>query len=246
MNAPRLIQENLNPNGRAPYSAKGPVKPTRATRLPAKKSMFSFRGFTYDPERHRQLVFESNLEYQAATIMSADRRLKDIEDQPAAVRFVAANGKIKRHTFDFRITTVTGERFALAIKPFAKVERSGLPEIITAIRQQVGQDFADHYLIRTEREFSREAYVTARLKLRSRQVANSDQVAALAGRVTDLTGPTTIIDFLELCGSGLESFMDAIALIDCGVLAMVHPASALCELSFIKRPSNPFTPEHQS
>lgn len=195
--------------------------PSTASRLPPARSRGFCRGAMVDPNSNRALVFESSLERNLALMLMADRRVTHIQDQPEAVHYRTPDGRFHRHTFDFLATLVDGTRVAIAVKPTAKVERSGITAVLDLIRTQV-PNFADRFVLRTEKHITKTRAANAQLIVRSRRGRNEDDVTAVRTVVASLTGSMRIDDIVTLSNLGGRGFNAVICLIDDGVLAPVR------------------------
>lgn len=209
---------------------------TVATRKLTAPSRGHSRGFVMDPINDRQLVFESMLECSLAQILVADRRVAKIEDQPAAVSYLDDRGRLRRHTFDFRVTTRIGKRLAIAVKPSARVDRSGLPRILQQIEMQTGNAFADHFLIRTEEILTSNRRFNADFVIRSLRARNDDDVEAVRTIARSLNGAVEVRDVVALSGLGARGLCAVACLIYEGVLqiAGTYRIGPYCPVRFVR------------
>jgi hypothetical protein len=197
-----------------------PPAPSIASRLPPARSRGSCRGFIVDPGSNRAIVYESTLERDFACILAADRRVAHIHDQPPAVTYATRDGRRHRHTFDFRFSKVDGTSIAVAIKPSEKVDRSGIREILALIQDQA-RDFADRFLLRTERHITKTQAYNARFILQARRLRDDAGVAALQNIVSTLNGSARISDLVSASGLGAHGLTAIACLIDEGALQLV-------------------------
>ncbi|KJS34803.1 MAG: hypothetical protein VR70_17005 [Rhodospirillaceae bacterium BRH_c57] len=157
-----------------------------------------------------------------------------IADQPPAVHYVTPDGRTRGHTFDFLVRTVDGRRLAIAVKPEAKVERSGIQATLSLVRAQVGSRFADAYLLRTDRHITRERVFNAQLLLRSRVCRIEADVAAVWAIAGTLPGKFRLADIVAHAGIGARGFNAVICLIDDGRLEPGE-ASKIGYLTYLRR-----------
>jgi hypothetical protein len=200
-----------------------PIRPSIASRRPAMKSRGSCRGAIIDYADNRELYFESNLEAGLAYMLVARNDVARVVDQPPAVAYTDSNGKAREHTFDFMAVTADGVHIAFAVKPEAKVEKSGIRTTLELIRQQVGARFADRYLLRTEKHITRDRVFNARLILHARRGRNQEDVARLKDIVATLHGDVRINDVVGLSGLGGRGFYALVNLIGDGALELAGP-----------------------
>jgi len=192
-----------------------------ASRLPPARSKGFCRGSVVSQAANRALVYESALERDFACILLADRRIAAIHDQPPPVTYRTADGVSHRHTFDFLVTTVDGRRLAFAVKPLARVEKSGIKDILALAAAQAPRDFADRFLLRTERQITKDRAFNARLILRSRRGRNDNDVETLRQLASSLRGSVSIRELVAASGFGARGWNSVICLIDEGVLNIV-------------------------
>jgi hypothetical protein len=159
------------------------------------------------------------MERDFAHILMTDRRVVDIRDQPPAVQYVDGEGKLRKHTFDFLATLVSGERVAYAVKPEAKVEKSGIKLTLAAIRAQV-PGFADRIALRTERQITKIRGHNARTILRARRLRNQDDVREALSTVEKLHGYVRFGDLVATSQLEGRAWTALVCLIDEGVLEL--------------------------
>lgn len=146
-----------------------PPLPSRATRDVMKASTASSRGFLplYLPavKWFRQVFYESIPEkhFLLQTWLRPD--FHDVWEQPPAVPFVNERGKRTHHTFDFLVTLSGGEKIAVAIKPWVKVQQYNFKHTLRLVKAQLPKGFADDVALITERQLNRAQSAKAQLKL---------------------------------------------------------------------------------
>lgn len=198
-----------------------PTCPSTGSRRPSRKGKGSVRGSLVDKNSGREIVFESRLERGIAEMLLARRDVREVFDQPSAVSYVAVGGLQRQHTFDFLAITTDGMRLAIAVKPAAKVERSGIQETLDRIREQVGSQFADAYLLRTDQHITPDRVYNARLILRSRRCRDEGDIDTVWAIVGDLAGTFRIADVVMHSKLGARGFNGLVCLIDDGWLEPV-------------------------
>ena len=186
-------------------------------RRPPSKGIGNFRGSTVDPAE-REIVLESTLEYAAANIALADRRVKKLLPQVGRVHYSDADGEARHTTFDFVAASHGRSTLAIAIKPKRKLASSGIEDTVAAIREQ-HPDYSDEVVIWTEEELPRFAEHNAALVLRSRKLRNADDVDLLKDLVNRLHGTVHLRQLIRCSPMGRARALTAIVnLIDEGVL----------------------------
>lgn len=186
-------------------------------RRPPSKGIGNFRGSTVDAAG-REIVLESTLEYAAANLALADRRVKKLLPQVGRVHYSDADGEARHTTFDFVAASHGGSTLAIAIKPKRRLASSGIEETVAAIREQ-HPDFSDEVVVWTENELPRFAEHNAALVLRSRKLRNGDDVARLKDVVSRLHGTVDLRQLVRCSPLGHARTLTAIVnLIDEGAL----------------------------
>lgn len=191
---------------------------SRASRPMPLRSTVSYRGTIVDRTRNRAFNYESLLERDFLYVTLATRDVADVHEQPPAVYYKDQSGRQKKHTFDALLLLRDGRRVAVALKPSGRVARSGIQSTLELIRAQVGPNFADLYVLRTEQHAHPDDAADARLVLRARGFADpmADRIAVeLAAK---LDGWCRLGDLARAIGAGGSGFNAAVRLIGSGVL----------------------------
>lgn len=190
-------------------------------RRPPTKGIANFRGSTTDANG-REIVLESTLEYAAATIALAHRRVKKVSPQVGRVDYSDTDGDSRYTTFDFVVSSHRDTTLAIAIKPKRKVASSGIASTVAAIRDQ-HPEFSDEIVIWTEDQMPRCAEYNAGLVLRSRKLRNDDDVSLIKELVGKLHGIVDLGQLVRQSPLGHARSLTAIVnLIDEGVLIAMN------------------------
>lgn len=212
------LEDNQRPAQKPTQSSSywRPPGPSVATRIPSRRSRFSGRSSIVGGAEPRRIYCEGGLEEKAAYVFVAHRDIADVEEQPAAVRFTDHNGVPSKHTFDFRLTLITGRRLAVQIKP-AKFEAKWRP-IVQLIARQMPRRFADAAVLLTEKNLHPDLVHNAMLihaVRRDPPGSHDEQMRELAGR---LKGRARIGDLVEHSGLAGRGFRAVVRLIADGKL----------------------------
>lgn len=151
-------------------------------------------------------------------ILLADHSVQDVWEQPQPVFYKDSLGKLRKHTFDFLITKKDGERIAVDVKPYHRVGPSGLRNALMAIKEQIGDDFADKYCICTEAEITRELAENSRLILRCRSMWVSSNVTKMARFAETINGAVMIGELMYHSDLKNDAMPAIVNLIDVGFL----------------------------
>ena len=171
-----------------------------------------------DHARNREFVYESTLERDFLVVSLASPEVVDIHEQPPPVSFVHDDGRVAWHTFDMLLRLRDGRRAATDVKPKGKVVRSGILEVHRLIREQVGAQFADLYLVRTEDHVHPDDVADGELLLKARRLADSDADSTVSRLVGCLHGWCRMSDLVLAAGIGGPAFNAAVRLVGDGVL----------------------------
>ena len=132
--------------------------------------------------------------------------------------YLDETGRRACHTFDVLVAMKTGTRIAVDIKPRDKVERSRVAVVQRLIREQVGTDFADKYVVRTEDHLHPDDVADARWILRARRLANAAADAAVASLLPSMHGWCRLSDLVAAAGMGAAAFNAAVRAIANGFI----------------------------
>lgn len=221
-----------NPYGR--YDAGGgwiPPSASTASRRPSVRSKGSLRSFMVNHGDQREIVAESGIERDLAAVLCADRRIVHVEDQPPPLRLRIDDRQVRR-TFDFRVTMRDGRRIAIAVKPAAKIERSGIQTVIDQAENQAPW-FADRFMIVDETKVTRTMGNLAREILHARRFKNEEHIAAVRAAIETVHGTLLIRDLVRLSGVGAPAWWAILYLI--GEEELIHDGDGMPTLCTLVR-----------
>src|SRR3546814_5647669 len=118
------------------------------------------------------------------------------------VRYVAADGSVRLHTFDFLVLGKNGQRVAIAVKPENMVESSGILETLACIEQRMPKRFAHAIRLCTRKQISSDRAKDARTILRYRSTRNENDIAAVLQLMNSLGGAVRIDELIDKSGIG--------------------------------------------
>ncbi|EEY07033.1 conserved hypothetical protein, partial [Brucella pinnipedialis M163/99/10] len=131
---------------------------SRSTRHISPRSKASLRGTLIAQlpadDHPRRIVFESKLEQRVLHLLLACRNVHDIWDQPPFVTYRNAEGKQKRHVFDFLATLKNGRRVAIAVKPSSRAKSRSFRRELQYIRTGTSLAFAHDVVLMTDQSFT--------------------------------------------------------------------------------------------
>lgn len=183
---------------------------SRATRFPSLRTKISLHGtmvmWLPADDRPRCKVFESNLEKNTLYLLGARRDVHDVWDQPPAVKFLDAHGKMREHTFDFRVELTSGECVAIAVKPWARVVKTNFQTELAYVRAMMPLSFANRVILVTELNLDKTEVRNAAMFHEFRQHEDAEADEAVDAITADLTTPTAINDIVTQSGLGARAF----------------------------------------
>ena len=115
-------------------------------------SAYSVHGWDFFDRT--KVWYESELELTFARLAKMRRDVAGIAEQPPAVRYIDDDGVEHPHTFDFLLKMKNGTRGFVAVKPFGRVEQTGVGRVVELIAEQISPSLADWTLLFTEHDLS--------------------------------------------------------------------------------------------
>jgi hypothetical protein len=194
-----------------------PTLPSLTSRQLSLKDRHVCRGFAV--YQNRLLVFESHLELMVFYLLAMLPGVATIFDQPKAVEYIDDAGRLRHHTFDFLIVMHDGTRIYIAVKPSARVIKSGIQHTIELIAGQLPVGTADSIKLITDADFTRADRFNASQAFECSRfpIAEHDD---LVDRITaEMIGAVRINDLVEVSGVGGGAFRAVVRLISRGIFA---------------------------
>lgn len=148
--------------------------------------------------------FESQLEYWILLALLARWDVVDVWEQPTPVEYVDDDGVKCTHTFDFLVTLRDGRRIAVAVKPAAKVESTGIKRIVDLIAEQMSPAFAGYVTLVTDKSLTIDDRINAQLIHAVSDDNEPEDDAVVARLVKKLRGETTVGKLVA--ASGLDGY----------------------------------------
>ncbi|MCF1433200.1 hypothetical protein GOZ97_16550 [Agrobacterium vitis] len=205
-------------------------------RVASTKSPFSARGRTVNHGDDRTMFFESNLERRTALILQAHPDIAEVRAQWPTVKWIAADGSRRRHTFDFWVRRTDGISMAVAVKPKKYVEKYGLLPMLARIHGQGAMAmFADDVTVITEDYANQNSEANAKRILLSRRVRNHDEVEIARNVVEQMDGPERFSELFRGANSEAARRIALWCLIDEGCLAASDPSERISDHTIMIR-----------
>ncbi|WP_237478680.1 Tn7 transposase TnsA N-terminal domain-containing protein [Lichenibacterium dinghuense] len=190
------------------------LRPSTATRIPGAPSKGSGRGTVVGPDL-RKLLAESFLEYAVMLALLACTWVRNVWEQPTAVRYVA-EGRPMSHTFDLLLETTDGRRILVEVKPSEIADREGTRELVDLIASQLAVGVADAATLVTELQVPPDVLHDADLISSSRRHPSPDNDRRFLAALP--VGGATIAETCVASGLRGEGMRAAARLIGAGAL----------------------------
>jgi len=175
-------------------------------------SAYSVHGWDFFDGR--KVWYEAELELTFALLARMRPGVAGIAEQPPAVRYIDDDGVEHRHTFDFLVKMKNGTRGFVAVKPFARVEKTGVGRVVELTAEQISPSLADWTLLFTEQDLSPIDLFNARAIHHARRDPWPEDDAAVAKVLARLKGEITIGELAaksRLGGYGFDAVVRAIS-----------------------------------
>lgn len=211
-----------------------PPERSRASRIVTKPSRGGSRVTIVAGSPEREFHLESHLESNATYVLLAQHETADLQEQPPAVTYEDAEGRTRRHTFDFLQTLRNGTRILVAVKPWRRAIEKDLPRTLRLIAEQLGKgdlDIADRVALLTDRRLGRDVVHNAKLILSTRRDVDLEADAAVGEIVAALQGETTLRHIARASGYDGRGFRACVRLIAEGRLVVPEAARLAPETS---------------
>lgn len=185
--------------------------PSLSSREITLHSAYSVHGWDFIDDR--KVWYEAELELTFALLARMREDVEGIAEQPPLVRYIDDDGVERRHTFDFLLKMKNGTRGFVAVKPFARVEETGVGRIVELTAEQISPTLADWTLLFTEQDLSPVDLFNARVIHHARRDPWPEDDAAMAKLLGRLKGEITIGELAaksRLGGYGFDAVVRAI------------------------------------
>ncbi|CAA2137607.1 TnsA endonuclease N-terminal domain-containing protein [Methylobacterium bullatum] len=211
--------------------------PSRASRSTIRPSKGSARVTIIAGNPPREIRLESDLEANVAYVALTDRRIVDVCEQPPAIHYEDPQGRLRKHTFDFLLTTLEGTRILVAVKPSRRAVAKDLEATLRQIAQQIPTSTAHKVLLVTEKKLGRDKVHNAKLIHAVRRDPDPDAEAAVSSFVETLNGSITIGDLVKATGLAARGFSACVRLIDREILIPIRPQRINYQLCVSRAPT---------
>ncbi|EAV42773.1 hypothetical protein SIAM614_15552 [Stappia aggregata IAM 12614] len=188
-------------------------KPSKRSRRGTLKSSASSRSFYPNDTLDSWAFCESTLERELLTIVLVHPSVVGVQEQPEAVTYIDDDGKERTHTFDFRIRLCDGRTIVVDVKADSRRLKSGIDEVHRLIQEQ-HPGYADKFIVRTDREISRDGVRNAELILRARTLWDEEAIEELRRHLASMHGVFRLASLVALFDSEAAGFNAVLNLID--------------------------------
>lgn len=202
-----------------------------ASRFPALKSRETCRGFAI--VQNRVVHFESHLELMVLFMLALRMETAKLLEQPTA--FTYRDGEVlRRHTFDFLVITRDGRNKYVAVKPAARVARSGIKRTLGLIVAQLPLNSNTSVHLVTDADFTYADRYNATQAFDFCRFPNKPHDETMATIASEIVGSARIADLVEFSGLGAEGFRSIVRLIVNGQLAAASPRERITYASLVR------------
>lgn len=200
-----------------------PPQPSRATLLPPARSRGSFRSSlvlrTKADKEDRVFYTHSRGERNCILLYAARPDVYDIWEQPNRLSY-DSDGKIRHHTPDFLVTLRSGKKVAVAYRPEERAKAEYRREL-RELAEQMPADYADKFMLVTDRSFTREQAYNADLFHKFRRFPDPEADLALSDVLKAFVGQISIEDLCRLLGLAGRSFAAVVRAIFGGSVSQI-------------------------
>jgi hypothetical protein len=194
------------------FGGEFPPLPSRSTRKIPKKSRGSSRGNSpidlpaNTEDRLRIIQLESKLEERVMWIILANWPLYDLQEQPPALTYRGADGKIGIHIPDFLATLLCGRRIAVAVKPTKKARKPEFIRQLKCIRKSLPKTYADDFLLFTDANFTLAEALNAQRFCTFRRYVSGTDLAELDAEIMRCRFPVAVMPLAERLEGQIAGF----------------------------------------
>jgi TnsA endonuclease N terminal len=182
-----------------------------------------------------KIWFESQLEYWVLLVLLARSDVIDVWEQPTPVEYVDDDGVVCTHTFDFLVTLRDGTRIAIAVKPAAKVDSTGIKRAVELIAEQMSPAFAGYVKLVTDKSFNIADRINAQLIHAVSDDNEPEDDAVVAKLVKKLRGETTVEKLVAASGLKGYGFRAVVRSIGAGHLTLTDKNCAIDDDTVVAR-----------
>ena len=183
--SPRSALPPANAKGCQPTTSCPPIRltaPSRASRIPPRRSRGSHCGTIVAMPTPRALHYESKLEANVAVVLLARPDFVDLQEQLPALSYIDLAGKPSKIHFDLLLKVRNGSRIAISVKPRQLAEKTNHAATIKHIAKQMPRRFATHAMLMTEYDASDAAVYNAPSYCRCAAIRRARQPRSLPRR----------------------------------------------------------------
>ncbi|WP_423992381.1 TnsA endonuclease N-terminal domain-containing protein [Halocynthiibacter sp.] len=123
--------------------------------------------------------------------------LYDLREQPPALTYRGADGKIRMHTPDFLATLRCGRRIAIAVKPAKNTRKPEFVRQLKCIRKSLPKTYADDFLLFTDANFTLTEALNAQRFCTFRRYVSAADLEQLDAELARCAFPITLMSLAE-------------------------------------------------
>ncbi|WP_374312866.1 hypothetical protein [Dongia sp.] len=155
-------------------------------------------------------------------MMLVNRNVISIQDRPAPVSYVTADGEICECKFDYLVDYADGTRTAFVVQYEGTMERFHIREKIEAARHQLGRKFANKVVVHSEQTITADMAKNAEILWACGGIPVHQIYAPLRELASTLNGAVKIGVLMTMFADVDGIFRHVVSLIDNGYLALAN------------------------
>lgn len=152
------------------------------------------------------LHFESKLELMVIMFLLGRGDVVEIWDQPPQINYLKSDGRIGKHTYDFRVVLSDGSTVAIAVKPEEKAARAAFKSVIARVAQATPKSFANDVVVMSDADFTRAQVVNATRYFEFSKDADLKADRAVQDAIVNLNGAASIDGIVTQTGLGGRAY----------------------------------------
>jgi hypothetical protein len=145
-----------------------------------------------------------------------------VVEQTPRIEYVDADGIVREHYFDLKVTKTCGTSVAIDFKPSRLVKKSAIRELHRLIAPQMSPRDADNILLMTERMYSRVDKLNATLMHTMARQDYPDDDEKIRRLIARMTAPEAISDIVKKSRLAAYGFGAVVRAISAGSLRMLE------------------------
>lgn len=166
---------------------------------------------TIGPDEGYTMGYDSNTEMKCMLVLLARPEVAGIESQ-VPFSWLDAEGKTRKHYFDFRVLMTDGKRVAVMVKSEHRRNQPKVQNELADVAARVPRSFADEVVVMTERDIDPVEYFNAEMMHEMRR-PDHDADAIARRLLGEIVGAVRIQELVDAIGLGARGFRAVVRLL---------------------------------